>query len=129
MYRNHSVVSDLTLKKQHGAFIEGRGLRYNGMAGLPQDPHNHGAMPPSARPDVEPLADSSLSTPKQSSGNSSHHIMNYFLQNRLFSDKQYGFIKGRSTTLQLLNLLDLWTNSLEDGGQIDVIYTDFENVL
>ena len=35
-------------------------------------------------------------------------------------------IKGRSTTLQLLNLLDLWTNSLEDGGQIDVIYTDFE---
>ena len=48
--------------------------------------------------------------------------MNYFLQNKLISDKQYGFIKGRSTTLQLLNLLDLWTNSLEDGGQIDVIY-------
>ena len=42
--------------------MEGRGLPYNGTAGLPQDPHNHGATPPSARPDVEPLADRSPST-------------------------------------------------------------------
>jgi len=26
----------------------------------------------------------------------------------------------------LLNLIDTWTNCLEDGGQIDVIYTDFK---
>ena len=41
----------------------------------------------------------------------------------LFTDKQFGFIKGRSTTLQLLQigLLDKWTECLEDGGQIDVI--------
>jgi len=37
---------------------------------------------------------------------------------------QYGFIKGRSTVLQLLRILDEWTEMLE-GGQIDVIYTDF----
>ena len=54
------------------------------------------------------------------------HITKYLIQNKLFSDKQYGFIKGRSSTLQLLNMLDSWTNCLEDGGQIDVIYTDFE---
>jgi len=33
---------------------------------------------------------------------------------------QYGFIKGRSTVLQLLRILDEWTEMLE-GGQIDVI--------
>jgi ribonuclease P/MRP protein subunit RPP40 len=54
------------------------------------------------------------------------HIMNYLLGNNLLSDRQYGFIKGRSTALQLLRLMDKWTDWLENGGQIDVIYTDFE---
>ena len=54
------------------------------------------------------------------------HIINYFIGNGLFSSKQYGFIAGRSKVLQLLTLLDKWTTSLEMGGQIDVIYTDFE---
>ena len=52
--------------------------------------------------------------------------MNYFIVNKLFSTKQYGFIEGRSTTLQLLNVIDKWSQDLESGGQIDVIYTDFE---
>jgi len=42
----------------------------------------------------------------------------------LFSSKQFGFIKGRPTVLQLLHVLDMWVKNLE-GGQIDVIYTDF----
>ena len=54
------------------------------------------------------------------------HVLNYFMRNRLFSDRQYGFIKGRSTTLQLLRILDDWTNSIDSGGQIDCIYMDFE---
>jgi hypothetical protein len=54
------------------------------------------------------------------------HIMNYMLLNNLLSDKQYGFVKGRSTMLQLLHMLDNWTSSLEEGGQVDAIYTDFE---
>jgi len=33
---------------------------------------------------------------------------------------KYGFIKGRSAVLQLLRILDEWTEMLE-GGQIDVI--------
>jgi len=37
-----------------------------------------------------------------------------------------GFIKGRSTVLQLLKILDDWTNNLDQGKQIDVICTDFE---
>ena len=41
-------------------------------------------------------------------------------------NRQYGFIKGRSTMLQLLHMFDRWTKYLEGGGQIDAIYSDFE---
>ena len=52
-------------------------------------------------------------------------ILSHFKVNMLFTDKQFGFIKGRSTTLQLpvLQILDKWTERLEHGGQVDVIYT------
>jgi len=53
-------------------------------------------------------------------------VMNRFLATDYFSNKQSGFIKGRSTALQLLKILDDWTFNLELGNQIDVIYTDFE---
>ena len=52
--------------------------------------------------------------------------MAYFKINNLFSNKEFGFIKGCSTTLQLLEILDRWTELLENGGQIDVVYTDLE---
>ena len=56
-------------------------------------------------------------------------IMNHFLTNKLFSDKQLGFLKGRSTVTQLLCIMDNWTEMLENGGQVDVIYTDLEKPL
>ena len=54
------------------------------------------------------------------------HIMKYCISNDIFTNQQYGFIKGRSTVMQLLRVLDEWTELLEGGGQIDVIYTDLE---
>ena len=53
-------------------------------------------------------------------------VMDHFVSNNLFSDKQYGFIKGRSTVLQLLKTTDYWTNALDNNEQVDIIYTDFE---
>jgi len=50
------------------------------------------------------------------------HVMQYFLQNDFFSSKQYGVLKGRSTALQLLKIVDEWTLHLDTGGQIDFIY-------
>ena len=44
-------------------------------------------------------------------------LMDYFLMNNLFSSKQYGFIKGRSTVLQLLKVSDDWTDLLENRGK------------
>ena len=46
--------------------------------------------------------------------------------NKLFSRKQYGFISGRSTTLQLLNVMEEWTQALDLGKSIDIIYMDFK---
>ena len=38
------------------------------------------------------------------------HIFKYFIDNKLFSSNQFGFIKGRSTVLQLLKVLDSGLN-------------------
>ena len=46
--------------------------------------------------------------------------MNRFLR------QQFGFIKGRSTVTQLLTILEQWTEMLEEGDRIDVVYTDLE---
>ena len=52
-------------------------------------------------------------------------IAQYFTVNNLFSSFQYGFIKGRSATLQLLNIMEDWTSALNSGKQVEVVYTDF----
>ena len=53
-------------------------------------------------------------------------MMDYFISNKFFNNYQYGFIKGRSVVLQLLKIIDDWLLNLENGNQIDIIYTDFE---
>ena len=53
-------------------------------------------------------------------------MMNYLLANNLLSMKQYGFIKNRSTSLQLLQIMDKSTEYLEYRGQVDFMYSDFE---
>ena len=53
------------------------------------------------------------------------YIIQHMKENKLFSKKQFGFISGRSTTLQLLNVLDKWSKILDEGGCVDVIYMDF----
>jgi Reverse transcriptase (RNA-dependent DNA polymerase) len=42
------------------------------------------------------------------------------------SKKQYGFIKGRSTVLQLLKVMDDWTAAIDMRYEVDVIYTNFQ---
>jgi hypothetical protein len=52
-------------------------------------------------------------------------IMAHMNINNLLSDKQFGFLAGRSTTLQLLKVMDEWTDILDRGDFVDVIYLDF----
>ena len=53
------------------------------------------------------------------------HIVEHMRENNLFSRKQYGFLSGRSVTLQLLYALEKWTDALDKGEEVDCIYTDF----
>ncbi|PJE77527.1 hypothetical protein CI610_03548 [invertebrate metagenome] len=52
-------------------------------------------------------------------------IVKHMDKNDLLSSKQFGFISGRSTQLQLLTVLEEWTDIIDKGGQLDVIYMDF----
>ena len=52
-------------------------------------------------------------------------LIKFMKDNKLFSKKQFGFLSGRSTVLQLLKVLDRWTKILDGGGSVDVIYCDF----
>ena len=52
-------------------------------------------------------------------------IVNHLSVNKLLSDSQFGFRKNRSTILQLLTVMNEWTEALDDGIQIDTVYLDF----
>ena len=54
------------------------------------------------------------------------NIMHYMLEHKYFSNKQYGFLPGRSTTLQLLNLVDEISKALDEGKHIETIYIDIQ---
>ena len=56
-------------------------------------------------------------------------VMTYLLENNLLSNCQFGFVSGRSVQLQLLYLLNHWTDILVSGHTIDVIYLDFKKAL
>ena len=51
-------------------------------------------------------------------------IMKYLKRERLLHDK-HGFLPARSTTSQLLKVLDEWTKAVDRGKENDVIYLDF----
>jgi hypothetical protein len=45
------------------------------------------------------------------------------------SINQHGFMKNRSTITNLLKYASFVLNSIEDGNQVDSIYTDFSKAL
>ena len=51
--------------------------------------------------------------------------MKYLMSNNILTNKQFGFMRGRSTILQLLKVVDKLSEVLDKGGVVDVIYCDF----
>ena len=49
-------------------------------------------------------------------------IVNHMIKNDLYSKKQFGFISWRSTTLQLLLVMEEWTDILDKGGGQSIQY-------
>ena len=54
------------------------------------------------------------------------HIISHMEKNDLFTNKQYGFMAGRSTALQLIRVMDEWTEAVDNGNSIDCVYMDFQ---
>ena len=54
------------------------------------------------------------------------NMASFLVENNLLSNYQFGFIKGRSTTLQLLNVLNDWTQTIESKNFTDCIYMDYQ---
>ena len=52
-------------------------------------------------------------------------LMEHILKQGLLSDAQFGFVGGRSTTLNLLNYLDACADIVADGQAADCLYFDF----
>ena len=53
------------------------------------------------------------------------HLLKYLKDNNILSNKQYGFFPGRSTVLQLLNVLDQCSEAIDNRFYVDVVYCDF----
>mgnify|MGYP002144886812 CR=1 FL=1 len=53
------------------------------------------------------------------------NILSFLHSNGLLSSTQHGFLPGKSTTSQLIESLNDWTYSLENGNNVDCIYLDF----
>ena len=49
----------------------------------------------------------------------------HLYHNRLITDAQYGFVKGRYTELQLLNCSKMWINAIDYNKFVDTVYIDF----
>jgi hypothetical protein len=43
-------------------------------------------------------------------------------RHNLFTTDQHGFIKGKSCATQLIEVLDNWTEQLDNRNAIDIIY-------
>ena len=46
-------------------------------------------------------------------------IMNHLVNNNLISESQYGFLPGKSCTLQLLELMNDWTSLIDQRISIE----------
>ena len=53
------------------------------------------------------------------------NLLHFLETNNLLSPKQFGFRKNKSCSLQLLKCKNDWSNSLDKGKPVDVVYIDF----
>ena len=53
-------------------------------------------------------------------------INDHLTEHNLLTARQFGFMKGRSTSLQLLTYLDEVAARLAEGGTVDAIYLDYQ---
>lgn len=53
-------------------------------------------------------------------------IYEFLTRNKLISENQFGFLRNRSTTLQLIKTINDFSDAMENKKNIDCIYLDFQ---
>lgn len=53
-------------------------------------------------------------------------LVKHMMDNQLFCDEQHGFVPGRSCMTQLLVTFEMWSEMLDSGSPVDVVYLDFK---
>ena len=53
-------------------------------------------------------------------------IIEHIKANQLVNQRQHGFTKGRSTTTNLLEVMNIWSEALMHGIPVDVLYLDYQ---
>ena len=53
-------------------------------------------------------------------------ITEFLINNNLISEHQFGFLKKRSTTTQLITTCEDWFDAIAENKKIDCIYVDFQ---
>jgi hypothetical protein len=53
-------------------------------------------------------------------------LMNHMESNQLFTNDQHGFRKGKSCITQLIEVMEDWTEHLDNHNSVDAIYLDFQ---
>lgn len=53
-------------------------------------------------------------------------LINFVLTNKIITQDQHGFLPGRSTATNLLSCLNEWTQMMDNGQPIDILYLDYE---
>ena len=53
-------------------------------------------------------------------------IVEHLLKHNFISPHQHGFLLGRNTVTQLLETLDVWTEEIDKGNNMNVLYCDFK---
>ncbi len=81
--------------------------------GSQQDPSNY--RPISLLPAIGKLMDAIQS----------EALCHYLVRNSILSDHQFGFLPGRSTTLQLVYVCDRWLEALDEGQGVLAVFMDF----
>ena len=55
-------------------------------------------------------------------------VLDHLTEQGMLSEHQHGFRPKRSCSTQRLEVLDAWTNKLEDANPVDVVYLDFRKM-
>ena len=53
------------------------------------------------------------------------HLLEHLSENNILRDEQHGFREGRSCLTNLLEIMEDWTQIIDEGDGIDVAYLDF----